>query len=290
MFDYPSVSASVSINIDSDDLGSSQSTFERSLEFETEDLHTDCSSNVSNRDNYVYEQSTMSISDDVRSESVETYIAAMDTNDLESSQSTQESTIESPAMSHSEQIDIELGRLHRLMEELDTKPRNKRVRNRRSQRNNSNKRHRKPSVVRRHRMDHFDKRSKDDLRRDLEVSMMTLRGLQDEVRALESGAASCFPWENPTTIASGLRVPNPFSGYLILQVVRESRGTALTVTDEECLTAVSDMASSEGILPCPEGAATLAALRKLLEDQLVLPSERIVLLNTGSGFKYLDVL
>ena len=73
-------------------------------------------------------------------------------------------------------------------------------------------------------------------------------------------------------------------------MIRESRGTALVVTDEECLTAVRDMASSEGILPCPEGAATLAALRKLLEDQTVLPSERIVLLNTGSGFKYLDVL
>ena len=73
-------------------------------------------------------------------------------------------------------------------------------------------------------------------------------------------------------------------------MVRESGGTALTVTDEECLAAVRDMASSEGILPCPEGAATLAALRKLLEEKLVLPAERIVLLNTGSGFKYLDVL
>ena len=115
-------------------------------------------------------------------------------------------------------------------------------------------------------------------------------GCAPVVRAFESGADGCSPWENPTTIASGLRVPNPFSGYLILQVIRESRGTALVVTDEECLTAVRDMASSEGILPCPEGAATLAALRKLLEDQTVLPSERIVLLNTGSGFKYLDVL
>jgi threonine synthase len=115
-------------------------------------------------------------------------------------------------------------------------------------------------------------------------------GCAPVVRALESGSDICLPWDNPTTIASGLRVPNPFSGYLILQVLRESGGTALTVTDEECLTAVRDMASSEGILPCPEGAATLAALRKLLAEQLVSPTERIVLLNTGSGFKYLDVL
>ena len=109
-------------------------------------------------------------------------------------------------------------------------------------------------------------------------------------KAFHEGADHCEPWENPHTLAAGLRVPGPYADYLILQCLRESSGTALTVTDEEALASVPELASTEGIFPCPEGAATLAALKKLLVDKTVDRNECIVLLNTGSGLKYLDVL
>ena len=82
----------------------------------------------------------------------------------------------------------------------------------------------------------------------------------------------------------------PVADYLILRCLRESGGTALTVTDDEALAAVPEIAAAEGVFACPEGAATLAALHKLLQSSGVDGTERIVLLNTGSGLKYLDVL
>ena len=110
------------------------------------------------------------------------------------------------------------------------------------------------------------------------------------VAAFHAGQESISPWENAETVAAGLRVPGPVADYLILQCLRESGGTALTVTDDEALAAVPEMAAAEGVFACPEGAATLAALRKLLASGEVDGSERVVLLNTGSGLKYLDVL
>ncbi len=117
-----------------------------------------------------------------------------------------------------------------------------------------------------------------------------MEGCAPIVKAFHEGQETISPWENATTVAAGLRVPGPVADYLILRCLRESDGTALTVTDDEALAAVPEMASAEGIFPCPEGAATLAALGKLLESGDVNASERIVLLNTGSGLKYLDVL
>ena len=115
-------------------------------------------------------------------------------------------------------------------------------------------------------------------------------GCAPVVKAFHDGADHCEPWENAQTVAAGLRVPGPYADYLILQCLRESGGTALTVTDAEALACVPEMAAAEGVFPCPEGAATLAALKKLLADGSVDREERIVLLNTGSGLKYLDVL
>ena len=115
-------------------------------------------------------------------------------------------------------------------------------------------------------------------------------GCAPVVKAFHEGADRCEPWENPHTLAAGLRVPSPYADYLILQCLRESDGTAMVVTDEEALAAVPELASLEGIFPCPEGAATLAALKKLLSDEMVDKNECIVLLNTGTGLKYLDVL
>lgn len=110
------------------------------------------------------------------------------------------------------------------------------------------------------------------------------------VKAFEEGAKSAEPWPNPETMAAGLRVPSPVADYLILDAIRQSGGTALTVSDDEMVRSVREIASTEGIFPCPEGAATLAGLKKLLEDDLVSPEETILLINTGSGLKYLDVL
>lgn len=109
-------------------------------------------------------------------------------------------------------------------------------------------------------------------------------------RAYLEGKDRSEPWVDPITIASGLRVPTPFADDLILQTVRESGGTALTVGDEELYPAIKDIAELEGVFVCPEGAATLVALQKLLEMGTIDPDEKIVLLNTGTGLKYLDVL
>lgn len=117
-----------------------------------------------------------------------------------------------------------------------------------------------------------------------------MEGCAPIVAAFHAGQESISPWENAQTVAAGLRVPGPVADYLILRCLRESGGTALTVTDEEALAAVPEIASAEGVFACPEGAATLAALRKLLASGSVAASERIVLLNTGSGLKYLDLL
>ena len=114
-------------------------------------------------------------------------------------------------------------------------------------------------------------------------------GCAPVVKAFHDGADHCEPWENAQTVAAGLRVPAPYADYLILQCLRESGGTALTVTDAEALACVPEMAAAEGVFPCPEGAATLAALKKLLANGTVDKEERIVLLNTGSGLKYLDL-
>ncbi len=77
---------------------------------------------------------------------------------------------------------------------------------------------------------------------------------------------------------------------MILQALRDSNGGALTVSDNEIIKMMSIVASLEGMFVCPEGAATAVALDKLLIDGLVKDNEKVLLLNTGSGLKYLDVL
>ncbi len=110
------------------------------------------------------------------------------------------------------------------------------------------------------------------------------------VRAFHAGAKHAEPWEDASTVAAGMRVPSAIGDYLILEALRESEGTAVTVSDAEIMAAVGQMASAEGIYPAPEGGATLAGLRKLLESGEINPSATIVLMNTGSAYKYLDVL
>jgi threonine synthase len=110
------------------------------------------------------------------------------------------------------------------------------------------------------------------------------------VKAFEAGAHEAPLWPNAHTIAAGLRVPKAFADFLILQALYDSEGTAIAVSDAEMAEAQQVLAATEGIFACPEGAATLAALRLLCQQQWVLPHERVVLFNTGSGLKYADLL
>jgi threonine synthase len=89
-------------------------------------------------------------------------------------------------------------------------------------------------------------------------------GCAPVVRAFHSGAARIEPWSEAQTLAAGLRVPAPFADRLILRALRESRGTAVAVGDEEILAAQRELARLEGIFAAPEGAAAVAALRYLL--------------------------
>ncbi len=113
-----------------------------------------------------------------------------------------------------------------------------------------------------------------------------VRGCAPVVRAFELGAARTEPWADARTIASGLRVPSPFADTLILEAVRATRGTAVAVSEEEMLDAMVELSASEGCFVCPEGGATLAALRQLLASGEVERSARVVLYDTGSGLKY----
>ena len=91
------------------------------------------------------------------------------------------------------------------------------------------------------------------------------------------------------TIAAGLRVPRPFEGRQMLSVLRESRGGALRIPDREILSAMRSLAK-EGVFACPEGAATLAGYRGLLEAGTLGPGHKVLLYNTGTGLKYLDLV
>jgi threonine synthase len=113
-------------------------------------------------------------------------------------------------------------------------------------------------------------------------------GCQPVVRAFERGDSHAEFWQGASTVASGLRVPKPLGDVLILDAVRASGGTAIAVADAETLNAGVELASLEGIFAAPEGAACVAALRKLLAARFLSPSERIVIYNTGSGLKYLE--
>jgi len=113
-------------------------------------------------------------------------------------------------------------------------------------------------------------------------------GCAPVVKAFNAQATFCDFWTNAHTLASGLRVPKSFADHIILQNIYDSAGTAIAVSDEAILESQGQLARAEGIFAAPEGAATLAALKILIEQKWVQPNERIVLFNTGSGLKYLD--
>jgi threonine synthase len=106
------------------------------------------------------------------------------------------------------------------------------------------------------------------------------------VRAFEAGEEFAERWEDPATVATGIRVPKAVGDFLILRAVRESGGAAIAVPEEAILQAVADAAHEDGFLLCPEGGAVLAAWRQALERGLVSRDERVVLFNCANGNKY----
>ncbi|MBI49845.1 MAG: threonine synthase [Chloroflexi bacterium] len=110
------------------------------------------------------------------------------------------------------------------------------------------------------------------------------------VRAFELDQEFADPWENAKTLASGIRVPSAIGDYLILNSLRESEGGAITVSDEEILAMMRVVGSLEGLFLCPEGAATAVAAQHLLQSGILSEDEKVLLLNTGTGLKYLDMI
>jgi threonine synthase len=106
------------------------------------------------------------------------------------------------------------------------------------------------------------------------------------VRAFEAGAESAAPWENAHTIASGIRVPAAIGDFLMLRALRASRGFAIAVEDADIEAARREVAARDGLLLCPEGAATYAAYLAAAGSGRVAPTERVVLFNCASGLKY----
>jgi threonine synthase len=115
-------------------------------------------------------------------------------------------------------------------------------------------------------------------------------GCAPVVKAWEERKSSAEVWTNASTLASGLRVPKPYGDYLILDILKKSKGTAVSATDEEIVEATHHWAKTEGIFAAPEGAACLVAYRKLRANGFFKPEDTVVLFNTGNGLKYQDVL
>jgi len=106
------------------------------------------------------------------------------------------------------------------------------------------------------------------------------------VKAWEAHQSSAQFFPNASTIASGLRVPGPLGDQLILSMLRQTQGTAVAATDNQMLHAGRELASLEGLLAAPEGAATVVGARILAGSGWIKPHETVVLFNTGTGYKY----
>jgi threonine synthase len=115
-------------------------------------------------------------------------------------------------------------------------------------------------------------------------------GCAPVVKAFHDAASTAERWAKPQTFASGIRVPKPFGDFLILQVLRESRGFAMAVSDEDIYAALQEVSRDEGVFMCPEGAAGWEAVKRLRKRGWIGDRETVVLLNTGAGVKYIDII
>jgi threonine synthase len=106
------------------------------------------------------------------------------------------------------------------------------------------------------------------------------------VRAWENGQDHAELWQDATTMAAGIRVPVAIGDFLILRAIRESGGFAIAVSDDDIQAALTEFAKEEGLLLCPEGAATYAAFRSALSIGQISRDEKCVLFNCATGLKY----
>ena len=110
------------------------------------------------------------------------------------------------------------------------------------------------------------------------------------VKAWDEGKSVSEMWMGAETFAAGLRVPKAYGDYLILDILKKSNGTAVAATDGEILAAMREWASVEGVFAAPEGAASLVAYQKLRASGFFRADDTVVLFNTGSAYKYLDMI
>ncbi len=115
-------------------------------------------------------------------------------------------------------------------------------------------------------------------------------GCAPVVKAWSEHKSVAEMWQNAQTLAAGLRVPKPYADYIILDILKQSGGTAVAVSDEQIFEAVAEWASREGVFAAPEGAASLVAYKVLLKQGFLKPTDKVVLFNTGSGLKYLEAV
>jgi threonine synthase len=106
------------------------------------------------------------------------------------------------------------------------------------------------------------------------------------VRAFKEHRNFSEPWQNAHTNADGLRVPHAIADFIILDILRKSRGTAITISDEEMMDGANMIGKTQGLFVSPETGATLAAFQKLRKNGWIKEGNRVVLFNTGSGYKY----
>ncbi|MEE8596268.1 MAG: threonine synthase [bacterium] len=109
------------------------------------------------------------------------------------------------------------------------------------------------------------------------------------VKAFNQGKEFADPWPEAQTIAHGLCVPGTIGDFLVLHTLRESRGTAVAVSDKEIMKAIKQISDTQGIFCCPEGAATLAAFKNLRKQGWIENNETVVLFNTATGLKYIHL-
>ena len=115
-------------------------------------------------------------------------------------------------------------------------------------------------------------------------------GCRPIVDAFDAGLEESTLVEGSSTVAFGINVPKALGDFLVLRAVRESGGTAVAVPDEDILAELGALASAEGAWICPEGAACLAAARRLRTEGWLGKDEEVVVLNTGTGLKYPDTV
>ncbi len=106
------------------------------------------------------------------------------------------------------------------------------------------------------------------------------------VQAWDLGKTHAERIENAATVASGLRVPAAIGDFIMLRILKESRGTALAVSDQELLDAQRELTHYQGVFAAPESGATWAVAKKLLDRNWLKPHEEIILFNTSTGIKY----